>query len=45
MLMVLVLLGYPVTMERFAGGRTVGKLAVGYGWYAPTAARWVWASR
>ena len=28
-LLVLVLLGYPVVMERFAGGRTVGKLAVG----------------
>lgn len=29
LLLVLVLLGYPVVMERFAGGRTVGKLAVG----------------
>ena len=28
-LLVLVLIGYPVVMERFAGGRTVGKLAVG----------------
>ncbi|WP_405092536.1 RDD family protein [Micromonospora sp. NBC_01392] len=28
-LLVLVLVGYPVVMERFAGGRTVGKLAVG----------------
>ncbi len=28
-LLVLVLVGYPVLMERFVGGRTVGKLAVG----------------
>ncbi|WP_262286572.1 RDD family protein [Micromonospora sp. MA102] len=28
-LVVLVLVGYPVLMERFAGGRTLGKLAVG----------------
>lgn len=28
-LLVLVLVGYPVLMERFAGGRTLGKLAVG----------------
>ncbi|MDM4784559.1 RDD family protein [Micromonospora sp. b486] len=28
-LLVLVLLGYPVVMERFADGRTVGKLVVG----------------
>ncbi|MCZ7439630.1 RDD family protein [Micromonospora sp. WMMC241] len=28
-LVVLVFVGYPVVMERFAGGRTVGKLAVG----------------
>lgn len=28
-LLILVLVGYPVLMERFAGGRTVGKLAVG----------------
>ncbi|SBT68623.1 Uncharacterized membrane protein YckC, RDD family [Micromonospora sediminicola] len=28
-LVVLVLVGYPVVMERFVGGRTVGKLAVG----------------
>ncbi|WP_307813020.1 RDD family protein [Micromonospora coerulea] len=28
-LLVVVLVGYPVLMERFAGGRTVGKLAVG----------------
>ncbi|SCL19789.1 Uncharacterized membrane protein YckC, RDD family [Micromonospora rhizosphaerae] len=28
-LLVLVLVGYPVLMERFAGGRTVGKLVVG----------------
>ncbi|WP_246835767.1 RDD family protein, partial [Micromonospora sp. MH33] len=27
--LVLVLVGYPVLMERFAGGRTLGKLAVG----------------
>ncbi|MFU8870515.1 RDD family protein [Micromonospora sp. SL4-19] len=28
-LVILVLVGYPVLMERFAGGRTLGKLAVG----------------
>ncbi|SCF35639.1 Uncharacterized membrane protein YckC, RDD family [Micromonospora viridifaciens] len=28
-LLILVLVGYPVLMERFAGGRTLGKLAVG----------------
>ncbi|WP_278045590.1 RDD family protein [Micromonospora kangleipakensis] len=28
-LLVLVLVGYPVLMERFVGGRTIGKLAVG----------------
>ncbi|MGC1214273.1 MAG: RDD family protein, partial [Micromonospora sp.] len=29
LLLILVLVGYPVLMERFAGGRTVGKRAVG----------------